>query len=66
MTLYNEVTAHGGHPGGTYWRLQPNDTDGDQYHRQGVLSTQDGIQRGVLGGAHDGGRRCAGGIGNDR
>ena len=52
---------HAGHQGGTYWRLRPNDSDGDQYFWLGVLLQHDGIRRGVLESDHNGAQRRTGG-----
>ena len=35
---YTGIWDRAGHPGGKYWWLQPDDTDGEQYHRSGLLN----------------------------
>ena len=59
------IQNHASHPGGTYWRLQPNDSDGYQDHRPGLLSQHYGICHFFSKGDNDGGQRFTGVIGND-
>ena len=57
------IRARAVHLGGTYWRIQPDDTDVDQYYRPGSFLQQADIQRGVLSNENDScGRRAGGSV----
>ena len=57
------LRAHVVHPGGTDWRLGPNDTDREQDHQPGLCLQQAGICRGVLADDHNGsGRHAVGSV----
>ena len=55
------IWACAGHPGGTDWRLRPNDSDGYQDSLPGLFLQHFGIQYCVLHGIYDDGWRGTGG-----
>ena len=56
-----EIWACAGHMGSTDWRLLPDDTDVDQYHRPDLFLYKSGIQHVVSADNHNSSGRRAGG-----